>query len=55
VARGLTAAITDPTVPEIRSTLLACDLLMGRDEFAGRWIKHFRRMQKAAAAKAGAA
>lgn len=54
VARGLTAAITDPTVPEIRSTLLACDLLMGRDEYAGRWIKHFRQMQKAAAAKAGA-
>jgi 5-methyltetrahydrofolate--homocysteine methyltransferase len=34
VARGLTAAITDPTVAEIRTTLLACDLLMGRDEYA---------------------
>jgi 5-methyltetrahydrofolate--homocysteine methyltransferase len=49
IARGLTAAITDPTVPEIRTTLLACDLLMARDEFATRWIKHFRQAQKAAA------
>lgn len=32
IARGLTAAITDPTVPEIRSMLFACDLLMGRDD-----------------------
>ncbi len=54
VARGLTAAITDPTVPEIRATLLACDLLMGRDEYAGRWIKHFRQVQQAAAAHAAA-
>ena len=52
VGRGLTAAITEPTVPEIRATLLACDLLMGRDEFAGRWIKHFRQAQKAGAVQA---
>lgn len=52
IGRGLTAAITDPTVPEIRSMLLACDLLMGRDEYASKWIKHFRQMQKAATAKA---
>ena len=47
VACGLTAAITDPTVPEIRSMLLACDLLMGRDEYAMRWIKYFRATKKA--------
>ena len=43
VARGLTAAITDPTVPEIRYLLQACDLLMGRDEYAMQWIKSFRK------------
>lgn len=46
IANGLTTAITDPTVPEIHSMLLACDLLMGRDEYAARWIKHFRAAQK---------
>ncbi len=48
VARGLTAAITDPTVPELRTTLLACDLLMGHDEYSMRWIKAYRAAQKAA-------
>jgi 5-methyltetrahydrofolate--homocysteine methyltransferase len=46
IARGLTAAITDPTVPEIQTMLLACDLLMGRDEYAMRWIKAFRKRSK---------
>jgi 5-methyltetrahydrofolate--homocysteine methyltransferase len=46
IARGLTTAITDPTVPEIQTTLLACDLLMGRDEYAMRWIKAFRKRGK---------
>jgi 5-methyltetrahydrofolate--homocysteine methyltransferase len=46
IARGLTIAITDPTVPEIQTTLLACDLLMGRDEYAMRWIKAFRKRSK---------
>jgi 5-methyltetrahydrofolate--homocysteine methyltransferase len=42
LARGLTAAITDPTVPEIRTTILAGDLLLGRDEYARRWIRAYR-------------
>jgi 5-methyltetrahydrofolate--homocysteine methyltransferase len=46
IARGLTAAITDPTVPETQTMLLACDLLMGRDEYAMRWIKAFRKRSK---------
>jgi len=50
IARGLTVAITDPTVPEIQTTLLACDLLLGRDEYAMRWIKAFRKREKAAQA-----
>ena len=42
IARGMTAAITDPTVPEIQTTILACDLLMGHDEYAMSWIKAYR-------------
>jgi len=42
LARGLTAAITDPTVPEIRTTILAGDLLLGHDEYARRWIRAYR-------------
>ena len=34
ISRGLTIAITDPTAPEIQATLLACDLLMGCDEYS---------------------
>jgi 5-methyltetrahydrofolate--homocysteine methyltransferase len=52
IARGMTAAITDPTVPEIRTTLLACDLLMGHDEFAMHWIKAYRKRLKEAEAGA---
>jgi len=47
IARGMTCAITDPTVPEIQTTLLACDLLMGRDEYAMRWIKAYRKRSAA--------
>ena len=47
ISRGLTTAITDPTVPEIQNTLLACDLLMGHDEYSIRWIKAFRAREKA--------
>jgi 5-methyltetrahydrofolate--homocysteine methyltransferase len=47
ISRGLTAAITDPTVPEIQTSLLACNLLMGNDEYSMRWIKAFRAREKA--------
>jgi 5-methyltetrahydrofolate--homocysteine methyltransferase len=43
IGRGMTTAITDPTVPEIQTTLLACDLLLGHDEYAMRWIKAYRK------------
>jgi 5-methyltetrahydrofolate--homocysteine methyltransferase len=48
IGNGLTTAITDPTVPEIQTTVLACDLLMGHDEYAMRWIKAFRKRSQAA-------
>ncbi len=50
MARGLTAAITDPTVSELRTTILASDLLLGHDEYARHWIKNYRAEQKAHAA-----
>jgi len=46
IARGMAAAITDPTVPELATTIRACDLLMGRDEYAMRWIKAYRAARK---------
>jgi 5-methyltetrahydrofolate--homocysteine methyltransferase len=47
ISRGMTTAITDPTVPEIQTILLACDLLMGRDEYGMKWIKSYRKRSKA--------
>jgi 5-methyltetrahydrofolate--homocysteine methyltransferase len=39
---GLTCAITNPMVPEVRRAVLAGDLLLGHDEYAMRWIAHYR-------------
>jgi 5-methyltetrahydrofolate--homocysteine methyltransferase len=39
---GLTCAITNPLVPEVRRAVLAGDLLLGHDEYAIRWIASFR-------------
>ena len=46
ISRGMTTAITDPTVPEISIMLLACDLLLGHDEYGMGWIKAFRKRSK---------
>jgi 5-methyltetrahydrofolate--homocysteine methyltransferase len=46
ISRGMTTAITDPTIPEIQTTLLACDLLMGNDEYGMQWIKAYRKRNK---------
>jgi 5-methyltetrahydrofolate--homocysteine methyltransferase len=51
---GLTCAITNPLVPEIRRAVLAGDLLLGHDEYAMRWIAGFR-AERAAGGGAGAA
>ena len=42
---GLTCAITNPLVPEVRRGVLASDLLLGRDEYAMRWIGAHRAEQ----------
>jgi 5-methyltetrahydrofolate--homocysteine methyltransferase len=43
---GLTCAITNPLVPEVRKGVLASDLLLGHDEYAMQWISNFRSEQK---------
>jgi 5-methyltetrahydrofolate--homocysteine methyltransferase len=48
---GLTCAITNPLVPEVRRAVLAGDLLLGHDEYAMRWIASFRAEQAAAASR----
>jgi 5-methyltetrahydrofolate--homocysteine methyltransferase len=45
MAAGLTCAITNPLVPEVRKAVLASDLLLGRDEYAMRWIRAYRAEQ----------
>ena len=39
---GLTCAITNPLVIEVRHAVLAGDLLLGHDEYAMRWIASYR-------------
>ena len=48
---GLTCAITNPLVPEVRRAVLAGDLLLGHDEYAMRWIASFRAEQAAAVSR----
>jgi len=45
---GLTCAITNPLVPEVRKAVQASDLLLGHDEYAMNWISAFRAEQKKA-------
>ena len=45
---GLTCAITNPLVPEVRRAVLAGDLLLGHDEYAMRWIASYRANRAAA-------
>ena len=49
---GLTCAITNPLISEVRKAVLASDLLLGHDEYAMRWISTFRAEQKKATAVA---
>jgi 5-methyltetrahydrofolate--homocysteine methyltransferase len=44
---GLTAAITDSTNPVIRQGILAADVLLGHDPYAGAWIADFRARKQA--------
>jgi 5-methyltetrahydrofolate--homocysteine methyltransferase len=44
ICQGLTCAITDPA--HTRRAILISDLLLGRDEFAMRYISYFRQQQR---------
>ncbi len=43
---GLSCAITNPLIPEVRKAVLASDLLLGHDEYAMQWIADFRAQKK---------
>ena len=45
---GLTCPITSPLQEEVLKAILAADLSMGRDEYASRWIKFYRKRMKKA-------
>jgi 5-methyltetrahydrofolate--homocysteine methyltransferase len=42
MAAGLTSAITNPLLAEVRSAIMAADVLLGHDRDAGRWIAAHR-------------
>ncbi len=52
---GLTCAITNPLIPEVRRGVLASDLLLGHDEYAMKWIKAQRAELAQMSAKTGPA
>jgi len=42
MASGLTSAITNPLLAEVRQAIMAGDVLLGNDRDAGQWIRAFR-------------
>lgn len=42
MASGLTSAITNPLLAEVKRAVMAGDVLLGNDRDAGRWIRAFR-------------
>ena len=46
---GMTCPITNPLITEVVTSILAADLSLGRDDYGMRWIKAYRKRQKAAA------
>jgi 5-methyltetrahydrofolate--homocysteine methyltransferase len=48
--QGLTAGITNPLEPAVKTAILAADLLLGHDANSVKWLKDFRKRAKAAKA-----
>ena len=44
IASGLTSAITNPLLPDVREAIMAADVLMGHDAQCGRWIDAHREL-----------
>jgi 5-methyltetrahydrofolate--homocysteine methyltransferase len=42
IAAGMTSAITNPLMPEVKACVMAADVLMGHDPDCGRWITAHR-------------
>ena len=42
IANGLTSAITNPLLADVRQAVMAADVLMGNDPECGRWIRDHR-------------
>ena len=42
MSNGLTSAITNPLLPEVRAAVMGGDVLLGNDPECGRWIRTFR-------------
>ena len=55
IAGGMTSAITNPLKQELKTSILAADMLMGHDEDCIRWLKYQRQLAREAAAAAGQA
>jgi len=47
IQAGASCPITNPLAAGIRTTVLAADLALGRDEYGTRWIKAFRQRKEA--------
>jgi 5-methyltetrahydrofolate--homocysteine methyltransferase len=47
MTNGLDCAITNPLEPAVHTAILAADLLLGHDAYGGKWIKAFRKREKA--------
>ncbi len=53
IANGLTSAITNPLDEGIRYTIMAADMLLGKDENCGRWITAMRQKEGGASGAEG--
>lgn len=42
ISNGLTSAITNPLLPDVRAAIMAADVLMGNDRECSDWIRRFR-------------
>jgi 5-methyltetrahydrofolate--homocysteine methyltransferase len=42
ISNGLTSAITNPLLAEVKKAVMAADVLVGNDAECGRWIREFR-------------
>jgi 5-methyltetrahydrofolate--homocysteine methyltransferase len=52
IAAGMPSAITNPLKPELKTAILAADMLMGHDENCMKWLKYQRQLAREAAAAA---